>query len=419
MWSMRLEGAAAALCLAVWGGVAAAPAQDLRGHGGPVGALAAQGERVLSGSFDTRAILWDGPSATALRVTRVHEGPVTAVALLPDGGLATGGQDGRVALWAAAGASPARIESAHEAPVAALALSPDLKMLASAGWDGRISLTPLDGGAVGTIAAHQGKTTGLAWLADGRLASVGDDLRLRLWTGERLDASVDLPAPPTGMATVGGMSAVIFADGALRLVDAARGVVATSQLSARPLVAVAAAPGLLAAASVEGVAYLLDPRDLSIRHVLHPGQGPVWALALSGSGLLTGGADGLIRRWDVATGAPHGRGGSPAPTTHDDGSRGAAVWRACAVCHALTPDSGGRAGPTLHGVFGRRIGAVDGYDYSAALRRMDIVWTPETVSALFEIGPDAYTPGSRMPEQRIADPADRAALVAFLARFSK
>jgi cytochrome c len=41
------------------------------------------------------------------------------------------------------------------------------------------------------------------------------------------------------------------------------------------------------------------------------------------------------------------------------------------------------------------------------------------VAALFEFGPEAYTPGSRMPEQRLSDPADRAALVEFLARHSQ
>jgi cytochrome c len=42
------------------------------------------------------------------------------------------------------------------------------------------------------------------------------------------------------------------------------------------------------------------------------------------------------------------------------------------------------------------------------------VWTPETVSKLFEVGPAAYTPGTKMPEQRIGSAEDRAALVKFL-----
>ena len=50
---------------------------------------------------------------------------------------------------------------------------------------------------------------------------------------------------------------------------------------------------------------------------------------------------------------------------------------------------------------------------------MDIVWTPETVSKLFEIGPNAYTPGTKMPEQRIGSPEDRAALMRFLEKTTK
>jgi cytochrome c len=47
---------------------------------------------------------------------------------------------------------------------------------------------------------------------------------------------------------------------------------------------------------------------------------------------------------------------------------------------------------------------------------MVIVWTPETVSKLFEVGPNAYTPGTKMPEQRIGSAEDRKALTDFLAR---
>ena len=62
------------------------------------------------------------------------------------------------------------------------------------------------------------------------------------------------------------------------------------------------------------------------------------------------------------------------------------------------------------------IASVPGYNYSAALRDMDIVWTPETVSKLFELGPATYTPGTKMPEQTIGSAEDRAALVRFLER---
>ena len=101
------------------------------------------------------------------------------------------------------------------------------------------------------------------------------------------------------------------------------------------------------------------------------------------------------------------------------GDRGAEVFQACAACLTLTPDGGNRAGPTLHGIFGRRIATAPGYNFSEALRGMDVVWTPETVARLFEVGPQTYTPGTKMPEQIVRDPTDREALVRFLERTTR
>jgi cytochrome c len=65
-------------------------------------------------------------------------------------------------------------------------------------------------------------------------------------------------------------------------------------------------------------------------------------------------------------------------------------------------------------VFGRRIATAPGYNFSPALKHLDIVWNAETISKLFEVGPSRYTPGTKMPEQIIQDAEDRAALVRFL-----
>ena len=95
------------------------------------------------------------------------------------------------------------------------------------------------------------------------------------------------------------------------------------------------------------------------------------------------------------------------------------MFRACIACHTLDEGEGARAGPTLAGIFGRKIATLPGYNFSATLRGLDIVWTPQTVAKLFEIGPMAYIPGTKMPEQRIGSAADRAALVKFLERTTK
>jgi cytochrome c len=151
---------------------------------------------------------------------------------------------------------------------------------------------------------------------------------------------------------------------------------------------------------------------------------PVWSVVFfpDNRTLLTGGTDRVIRRWDAATGEPIGDvvAGAPAdPLSAFAGEPGAEIFRACVACHALRADAGPRAGPSLAGIFGRRIATLPGYDFSDALRKLDIIWTPETVAKLFELGPMTYTPGTKMPEQRIGSAADRAALVRFLEKATR
>ena len=102
------------------------------------------------------------------------------------------------------------------------------------------------------------------------------------------------------------------------------------------------------------------------------------------------------------------------PLPAGDPAAGKALFRACAVCHTLTPDGGRRAGPTLWRLFGRKAGSVESYHYSPSLKESGIVWTEDTVSRLFEVGPETLTPGSKMPLQRISDAQMRADLIAYL-----
>src|SRR4051812_26877146 len=106
---------------------------QLRGHGGPVRALAvsADGVRAISGSFDTSAILWSLTNGSAEQVLRFHESAVNAVAMLPDGRIVTGGEDGKIAIWQRGAAQPQHVFTGHTAPVVTLAVSPNGKRIAS------------------------------------------------------------------------------------------------------------------------------------------------------------------------------------------------------------------------------------------------------------------------------------------------
>lgn len=416
----RFRGPLKALLCAAFLHAGDAVGQELPGHAGPVSALAAGDGRVLSGGFDGRAILWDPANARARHVVRFHDGNVTVVALLPGAGFVSGGQDGRVAVWDAASPAPVAATPRGRSPVSAIAVAPDGARIAVGFWDGRLELRDAAGAGVGAVSAHDGRLAGLAFLPSGDLVSVGADLRFTRWDRNLAPrASVGLPDLPNGAARVGDRVAVIFAEGALRLFSADGALLPERFLSERPLVALAATPDTVAAASVDGAVWLLEPDTLRLRASIEGGAGPVWALALTDDSLFAGGAAGAIRRHATADGSLTGRAGLAVVDDYDDDSRGAEVYRACAVCHALAPGDHSRAGPSLHGIFGRPIASVEGYDFSPALQSLDIVWTPRTVSELFEVGPEVYTPGSRMPDQRVADPADREALVDFLARAAR
>jgi cytochrome c len=411
----------------------AALAEELRGHGGPVRAIAlsADGTVAMTGSFDQSAIRWDLANGAARDVLRTHEGSVNAVIALPDGRFATGGEDGRIVLWGREGREPLQVIPAHRGPIAALALSADGTAILSAAWDETVRLTRLSDLSHEEFTGHSGPVNGVAGLRGGRIVSAGYDATLRIWEpGERTGKgaakgqieTLTLTAPLNALVVAPDSElAVAGGDGRLRIVKPTGDVTAEIEIGPTPLIALALSPDgrFIAAGGLRGQVAIVERASRTVvARLVGPGL-PVWSLAFTPDGreILSGGADRLVRRWDARTGAHIG---SVVPQRGEDvlaafrGERGAEVFRACAACHTLTPDDGNRAGPTLHGIFGRRIASLPGYDFSPALRGMDIVWTPETVSRLFEIGPNAYTPGTKMPEQTITSAADREALMRFL-----
>jgi cytochrome c len=404
---------------------------ELRGHGGPIRALAvsADGAMALSGSFDTSAIWWSLRNNLAEQVLRLHESAVNAVAILNDDRVVTAGADAIIGIWTPGKPVPDAILRGHEGPIAALAVSHDGTTLASASWDRTVRLWPLAGGPPIVLEGHQQNVNGVAFAADDTaVVSVGYDATVRIWPLP-LPASpiiAELPAPLNAVTTApDGEIAAAGADGRVYFLSPSGKRLGAAEALPTPVVALAISRdgARIAAAGITGAIALIDRKTRSVLRTLAGSGASVWAVAFlpEGRTLLSGGGDRTIRRWDTETGQPLDppERGPEDPLAANAGEPGAQVFRACVACHALVPDQGARAGPSLHGIIGRRIASLPGYNYSEALKHLEIVWTPETLAKLFEIGPTRYTPGTKMPEQRIGSREDRDALVKFLERATR
>lgn len=89
---------------------------------------------------------------------------------------------------------------------------------------------------------------------------------------------------------------------------------------------------------------------------------------------------------------------------------GEAVYARCFACHALAYN---RTGPKHCGLLGRRAGSVPGFQYSAAMKRVNWVWDRKTLDR-FLADPLKTIPGTTMGYAGIKNEQERADLIAYI-----
>jgi cytochrome c len=99
-----------------------------------------------------------------------------------------------------------------------------------------------------------------------------------------------------------------------------------------------------------------------------------------------------------------------------DAAAGEKVFAHCAPCHSTKPGEN-KFGPSLAGVFGRKSGTEPGFNYSSAMKGLNITWDEANLDAWLQ-GPGKFVRGTKMiysvPEEK-----DRQDVIAYLKMLPK
>jgi cytochrome c len=98
------------------------------------------------------------------------------------------------------------------------------------------------------------------------------------------------------------------------------------------------------------------------------------------------------------------------PAHGADAARGKQLYESrCIGCHSLDEN---RAGPAHRGLFGRKAGSVEGFDYSPALKTSPVIWS-ETTLERWLANPEKLIPGQKMGYS-VSEPGERADIIEYL-----
>lgn len=99
-----------------------------------------------------------------------------------------------------------------------------------------------------------------------------------------------------------------------------------------------------------------------------------------------------------------------------DLAAGEQSFRKCLPCHSVGEDARHKIGPLLNGLDGRKSGTIEGYNYSEANKKAEIVWGEASFKDYIQ-APMARIPGTKMAFAGIKNETEIANLWAYLKQF--
>ena len=99
-----------------------------------------------------------------------------------------------------------------------------------------------------------------------------------------------------------------------------------------------------------------------------------------------------------------------------DAASGEKIFAQCRACHQVGETAKNVVGPVLNGLFGRKAGTIEGYNYSEPNKNSGLTWDEATFADYIK-DPKAKIPGTKMVYAGLKDEKRIQDLIAYLKQF--
>jgi WD40 repeat protein len=251
--------------------------KTLRGHLSGVWSVAfsPDGQRIVTGSGDHTAKVWDAASSKELFALNGHSRGIRSVAYSPDGQrIVTGSDDKTAKVWEAASGSNLLTLTGHSNAIYSVAFSPDGRRIVTGSQDQTAKVwEAANGSNLLTLMGHSNAIYSVAFSPDGhRIVTGSQDHTARVW-----DAASGQPLL-TLKGDIESIWSVAFSPDGQRIVTGSR----------------------------DETARVWDAASANELFTLKGHSGQVWSVAFSPDGqqIVTGSYDETAKVWDAASGLP-------------------------------------------------------------------------------------------------------------------